>query len=395
MVTMMTLTIQCGLIKIKARICVRQSDRKPGCEKRTIRSYVTIELYCETPKHKMFLTLVAINILVLVSLPTPSSSQGDNSTCTSTLRFPVRVISSNQQAGFCPPSEELRSEIARDVRNLLRNTMLTPAICCAAQSQASPAASCSALPTSCSSGYYWIRSRNGTAVQVFCDMDRVCGCNNTGGWTRVANLNMSDPSQQCPGEWMLQTLSSEPSRLCRRGNYGAGCVSANYRTFGIRYNHVCGRLVGYQTSYTDAFGTGTIEDPYVDGVSITHGLPGARQHIWSFASGLAEFRHNTYPNFSCPCVSGRVAPSFVGNDYFCESGNPGPGLRTGVLTNDPLWDGQGCGTPPCCELSFPPGAPWFCKQLSQATTDDIEVRICRDELSTEDTPLELVELYIH
>ena len=44
MVTMMTLTIQCGLIKIKARICVRQSDRKPGCEKRTIRSYVTIEL---------------------------------------------------------------------------------------------------------------------------------------------------------------------------------------------------------------------------------------------------------------------------------------------------------------------------------------------------------------
>ena len=159
---------------------------------------------------------------------------------------------------------------------------------------------------------------------------------------------------------------------------------------------MCGRLIGYQSAYTDAFGQlgKTIEDPYVDGVSITHGPPGARQHIWTFASGLAEVRINAYPNFSCPCVTGRVAPSYVGNDYFCESGNPGPGVLARLLTSDPLWDGQGCGTPPCCELSFPPGAPWFCKQLPQATSDDIEVRICRDELSTGNTPLELVELYI-
>ena len=86
--------------------------------------------------------------------------------------------------------------------------------------------------------------------------------------------------------------------------------------------------------------------------------------------------------------------SHVGNDYFCESGNPGPGVLAQLLTSDPLWDGQGCATPLCCELSFPPGAPRFCKQLPLATTDDIEVRICRDEFTTEDTPLELVELYI-
>ena len=46
MVTMMTLAIQCGLIKIEARICVRQfsfADRKEaGCGARTLRSYVTI-----------------------------------------------------------------------------------------------------------------------------------------------------------------------------------------------------------------------------------------------------------------------------------------------------------------------------------------------------------------
>ena len=72
-----------------------------------------------------------------------------------------------------------------------------------------------------------------------------------------------------------------------------------------------------------------------------------------------------------------------------------PALSTELYPSDPLWDGQGCVTPPCCELSFPPGAPWFCKQLPQATTDDIEVRICRDEaVSNEDTPVEIVDICI-
>ena len=34
---------------------------------------------------------------------------------------------------------------------------------------------------------------------------RVCSCNSTGGWARVAYLNMTDPSQQCPSAWTLQT----------------------------------------------------------------------------------------------------------------------------------------------------------------------------------------------
>ena len=65
---------------------------------------------------------------------------------------------------------------------------------------------------------------------------------------------------------------------------------------------------------------------------------------------------------------------------------------------DPLWDGQGCGSSSCCELSYPPGVtpPWFCKQLPQTTTDDIEVRLCGDEgTADEDTPVELIELYIN
>jgi len=247
-----------------------------------------------------------------------------------------------------------RNETAQDIRNTICNTII-PAFCRSAQTQASPVASCSVLPTSCSSDYYWIRSRNGTAVQVYCDMDRVCGCSSTGGWTRVANLNMSNPSEQCPSEWILQTYSSEPSRLCGGVSSGTGCASAMYSTYGINYSQVCGRVIGYQYRAPDAFSPAitntsiTIDGNYVDGVSVTHGAPGGRQHIWTFAAGISETSFGQ-PMWFCPCISGIAAPTFVANDYFCESGSPSF-FSSALHPSDPLWDGQGCGSPPCCELS--------------------------------------------
>ena len=269
--------------------------------------------------------------------------------------------------------------------------------------QNNPADSCSDVIYTCPTGYYWVRSSNGTAVQVYCDMDRVCGCSSTGGWTRVAYLNMTDPSQQCPSAWTLQTRTSEPRRLCGKHSSGRGCDSVTYSTLGINYSHVCGRVIAYQYGSTDAFANSasTIENDYVDGMSLTHGSPESRQHIWTFAAGIIE--NNRYPRNSCPCADRAAArsfvPSFVGNDYFCESGNPTSTFsNTMIYTNDPLWDGQGCGAASCCELSYPPGVtpPWFCKQLPQTTSDDIEVRLCGDEGNTnEDTPVELIELYIN
>ena len=196
---------------------------------------------------------------------------------------------------------------------------------------------------------------------------------------------------------MPQTYSSEPRRLCGKGSSSAGCLSAVYNTYGISYNHVCGRVIGYQYNSPDAFeggGSPTVEGQYVDGVYLTHGPPGARQHIWTFAAGLSQTWRTIY---ACPCVGGTAAPTFVGNDYFCESGNPATTWTNILYASDPLWDGQGCGSPSCCELTSPPGvtAPWFCKQLPQATIDDIEVRICGDHpIMDEDTPVELIELYI-
>ena len=214
---------------------------------------------------------------------------------------------------------------------------------------------------------------------------------------------MTDPSQQCPSAWAQRSRNSEPKRLCGITRSGRGCGSVTYSTFGMNYSHVCGRVIAYQHGSPDAFGysaSQTLEGYYVDGVSLTYGSPGSRQHIWTFAGGLVENNPSRYPADSCPCddraTARSLVPSFVGNDYFCESGNPGPRYSNSLYANDPLWDGQGCGSSSCCELSYPLGVtpPWFCKQLPQPTTDDIEIRICRDQDHDEDTPIELIEVYI-
>ena len=55
------------------------------------------------------------------------------------------------------------------------------------------------------SGNYWIFNFMQSPVQVFCEMGAVfpASLNVTGGWVRVANLNMTDPDQQCPGNLRL------------------------------------------------------------------------------------------------------------------------------------------------------------------------------------------------
>ena len=83
---------------------------------------------------------------------------------------------------------------------------------------------------------------------------------------------------------------------------------------------------------------------------------------------------------------------YIGSDYYCESGT---GSWSWVLyPNDPLWDGQDCNglEHTCCDS---PNLPWFCKELPEPTNDNLELRICGDQvLFDEDTPVDLVQLYI-
>ena len=88
-----------------------------------------------------------------------------------------------------------------------------------------------------------------------------------------------------------------------------------------------------------------------------------------------------------------MAPQLIGDNYYCESGNPS-NIRSSnkFFSNDPLWDGQQCeGT--CCTGTNSP--PWFSVQLLATTTDAIEVGICLDQRTdNEDTPVELIEIYV-
>ena len=222
-------------------------------------------------------------------------------------------------------------------------------------------------------------------------------CNGTPGWRHVAFINMTDTNYNCPTGLNLTSFSK---RTCGRSHTTqGGCSSTTFSVGGLPYSRVCGRIRGYQFRATSAFywasrGKG-INGYYVEGVSLTHGGNSSRQHIWTFAAGLSEAT-TKWPNFTCPCDTAPYSfvPSFVGNDYFCESGLHSEWSSGYVFyPNDTLWDGQDCtSTSTCCQFNNP---PWFTKNLPSNATDDIELRLCTSGTPlSDDVPIELVELYV-
>ena len=230
------------------------------------------------------------------------------------------------------------------------------------------------------------------------DYQPPCACGGPGQWSRIAFFNMSDPSQQCPSSWNLFT---SPVRGCVSSVSDPSCDSAIFPSNGKLYSRVCGRVNAYQKGSTNGLDhsftySTSLEGMYVDGVSLTHGAPGSRQHIWTFVASAYET--GASDNYICPCTSTapwpREIPSFIGNNYFCETGNRGSGVPNDVIyADDPLWDGSGCGSSSsCCEFNNP---PWFCATLPQPTTDDLELRICRDsDSNNEDIIVNLVEINV-
>ena len=232
-----------------------------------------------------------------------------------------------------------------------------------------------------------------------CESDTRCrylGSNcGPGEWRQVAYLNMSDPTQQCPSAW--REYNTGGVRACGRPVTIVGsCAQVQYPSNNSQYSRVCGRAIGYQYGTTDAFGNvalgRTIDSYYVYGVSFTHGSP--RTHIWTLAAGLTERESISHAQYNCPCAhqTMQVPPLFVGNDYYCESGNPtGTYITHHLYSEDPLWDGGQC-EGECCSNGKSP--PWFSVELTNPTTDDIEVRICCPQGTFDDVAIQLMELYI-
>ena len=245
------------------------------------------------------------------------------------------------------------------------------------------------------SGYYNIITSNNSTVQVYCDMEGT-NCGGDGGWTRVAYVNLKQLDATCPQG--LEEKNFTNVHLCGV-SVDKGC-NGTFFSPQVRYSKICGWVRGYQYSLSSSFlpfnndNSLTIDNVYVNGVSITYGNSPHR-HIWTYAGGPGEQASDTGTS-SCPCKQSSTAavPSYVGTDYYCEVGVEDSNTATlTVYTNDPLWDGQQCGggEAPCCTH---PNMPWFIKTLSETTTEDIELRLCKFNSITGYTPVEQIELFV-
>ena len=149
--------------------------------------------------------------------------------------------------------------------------------------------------------------------------------------------------------------------------------------------------------FYDSTASKTPDDLYAEGISITHGSS-LRRHLWTYAVG-----HNAnpdrYPANQCPCTvlgTSITRPTFLGNDYYCDSGNPSrSSASNGHLYPDRLWDNSGpscVSGSTCCDN---PDQPWFKTKLTQPANEDVEMRWCASGIPTnEDTATTHGELYI-
>ncbi|XP_065888070.1 uncharacterized protein [Dysidea avara] len=182
------------------------------------------------------------------------------------------------------------------------------------------------------SGYYWLIN---PLREVYCDMEQRVVCGNTGGWTRIASVNITR-GDECPTGWNKASLDG--INFCRSPSDNAGCYPVQFSSKGLTYQKVCGMARGYQKGTTDAFWQSN-----VDGLSITH--------------------VSLEMNQTCLLDSTTI-------------------VKLELLMKYQI----------CCDN---PNLPWFHQQLDTATADDVEVRICTDEdFNNEAVVVEQLELYI-
>ncbi len=213
------------------------------------------------------------------------------------------------------------------------------------------------------------------------------------GWTEVLDVDMSNDSMECPTGF---TLFSSPVRSCGR----PGSVNSVTASFTVKhsYTNICGTIVGIQKGSTDGFGP-TFYDSrpmhYVDGIIIWHGSSYSQGHIWTFAAAPRQLATNM--RLGCPCSYEQWnfnKPTFVGSNYFCDSGNSGNFSHSTIFLDNPLWDGKGCiSNSTCCQFNEP---PVFYRELEQSSGDNLKMTILFTTTpDEEDIYLTKMKLYVY
>ena len=220
--------------------------------------------------------------------------------------------------------------------------------------------------------------------ETYCFMFKLNQCGNIAGYTQV---HLFRATSGCP-----QGFVKKSENCVRSPSKSGGCVSISVPTHGIKYDRVCiaidGRQIGTPDGVSGSNRPGSIDEAYVDGVSMTHGKS-PRKHIWTYMASSSEKKP------ICPCSTGSTVkvPDFVGKNYRCESGNPDETAVPGKLYDkDDLWDGLNCKSveASCCGLYYAYAV------LPSSTTDDIEARVCTDEATAdEDIALNFLRISVY
>ena len=241
------------------------------------------------------------------------------------------------------------------------------------------------------SGMYSIRSGN-SSINKYCfattNTTIANSCNGIPGrWKRIAYLNTDENPVTCPDAFEVRNVTSSPP-LCRRNNTSAGCSSVIYPSYGTSYSQVCGTVRVHPEGTPDGFSSHnsnqrqrngqSVNQNYVDGVSLTYGDSSNRNHIWTYTAATTvrlDRRGCGICNNSKPIVPGT---NFTCTNAYCSNDNS--------CFPNTLW---GNDTKQCF------GNETFYRQLSESTTDNIELRVCRDQdRDDEDILISFVELFV-
>eukprot|EP00052_Salpingoeca_macrocollata_P020077 m.168100 g.168100 ORF g.168100 m.168100 type:complete len:303 (+) comp21149_c0_seq2:91-999(+) len=187
----------------------------------------------------------------------------------------------------------------------------------------------------------------------------------TAPWTQVAQYPAGPTLCETGGVW-----SYVPGKGCHKASTAAGCAT---RTFPAPhpYQQVFGRLTAFQQGCTDGFdrvysNLSTIPDS----VSFWAG----DQLLWSYVISHRNTLLHSCPSngpdpISCPAQGGLPAPPEYEGRFYCATGAPGcsPGACSNFFATRLFGD-----------------EPPFFIQLPALTTADLQVRICPNEIASDE-----------